>query len=236
MEDFRNFKLSTACTSELLKALLASTDAASAPSPPSFSPNQWDHGPRPGPTLEPKPKSEFERIIALAEWAPPPGGWPPRDPNQSSLTHKDTDYIHTNSRGGPDGGYYTFPGYAERSARPLPHDNPAKFSAEDKMTMQYIQSSGKDTRAPYAALSDHLSAADIAELGQMFGSSGSALLYNPYAGSMMAALANGLSVAEAKASLALYAQAETSAGSKESIAQLDDAWFALAAATVARFA
>jgi hypothetical protein len=181
-------------------------------------------------------ESEVEQIMKPGgiKGAEPVGGWPPRDPDQSSETHKDSDFVHVNSQGGPDN-YYTFPGWKERQEKPLPHDNPAKFTAAQKMAMQYTISCQHNRQKAQEWLASQLSPMDAAELDQMFGSSGSALLYNPYAGSILGYMSEGASVDDAKKRLAGFAATETSDGSKESIAKLDDAWFAQAAATVAQF-
>lgn len=72
-------------------------------------------------------QKRFDYLVSVAQFAPPPGGWPPYDPDQSSATHKDTDYVHTNATGGADGGYYSLPGLAERNYKPMTPDPKATY-------------------------------------------------------------------------------------------------------------
>lgn len=114
----RYFALPDDVAAALYRALATSTDTPAPGTLPAPAP-----APAPIPAPQRPPASTLETIMAgvwyTAAEAGFPNGWPPRDPDQSAATHQDTDYIHTNSRGGPGGGYYTFPGFKERSEKPL---------------------------------------------------------------------------------------------------------------------
>jgi hypothetical protein len=178
------------------------------------------------------PPYAFNPVLSMAGipqiwfYDEPAGGWRPASAVQSAGDGRE--YVSTNPTGG---GYW-----ADKLEVALPHDNPAKFSAAQKMAMQYATSGGGNTQRAYEWLGGQLSPMDVAELGQMFGSSGSALLYNPLAGAAMSQLAAGDTQEAILARLNAEAARVNTDGYRESLAQLDDAWFAQAQATIAQFA
>jgi len=118
--------------------------------------------------------------------------------------------------------------------------SPDSYTPEQKMAMQFAVVAGGDAANRANVWLDKALQGDgvnqnlkFVALGQMFGASGDARLYNPIAGAAMVELIAGKSADYVLGNLT--AQKTGTAGYAESLAALTPEWFALAQATIAKF-
>ena len=160
----------------------------------------------------------------------PKGGWPVAAKKQ--LPGEEREYIHTN----PTGGGYWADAHVDEPVKVI---DISTYTDEQKMLAQYVMANGPtqvsidlDKSLGGDGVNRNLRYLNLIAL---FAKEGDGRFYNSYAETIMRQLGEGVSVQRAKKNLASWAQVETSVGSKESIAQVDDAWFDLAAQVVAKY-